>query len=107
MRVEASCFGTVYAAQESWLVNTGFILGGSVLFLFCSYGSAGGVNENLDNGEQDGTEDEVEFVSKRPRLTVDTSINCQPLCEALSSSESFMSSSQGGLSVNHSTHSTI
>ena len=29
--------------------------------------------------------------SKRPRLTVDTSRDCQPLCEALSSNESFTS----------------
>lgn len=29
---------------------------------------------------------------KKPRLTVDTSRDCQPLCEALSSNESFTSS---------------
>lgn len=57
------------------------------------------MDEKLDNGErEEEAEDDLEFIGKRPRLTVDTSMNCQPLCEALSSSESFMSSSQGGVS---------
>lgn len=32
-----------------------------------------------------------EYWSKKPRLIVDTSRECQPLCEALSSNESFSS----------------
>ena len=41
------------------------------------------VDRVFDGGEGSG---------KKPRLTVDTSRDCQPLCEALSSNESFTSS---------------